>query len=239
MAPGNISVLPVASRAEPESLAEYRDRGGALWRRDDDLTQFAYRTAHDLQEPLRMVASYTRLVAERYQGKLDPQADAFLAYAVEGAERMQALIDHLLAVACGDSGRQERWPVDSGEALDAALANLRLEIEESRATIIRPSPMPVVRAAAVELAEMFQNLISNAIRFRIRERPSIHVGCEERKREWLFWVGDNGVGLGGPSSGAGMGLEICRRIAERHGGRLWAGPAGGGGATFYFTVAKG
>ncbi len=226
--------LPAGPGAAPAEARDSRER--ALLRKIDELQGFAYVAAHDLQEPLRMVAGYTQLLAERYGGTLDPPAGEFLAFAMEGARRMQDLVDGLLLLACGDPDVDTRRTASSAEAVSTAVANLRLAIEESHATI-RLGNLPVVLADPAQLVRIFQNLIGNAIRYRSPRSPEISVQCEERARDWLFRVTDNGRGFADQRA-PGLGLEICRRIAERHGGRLWVASPGGG-AVFCFTLAKG
>ncbi|HTX37513.1 MAG TPA: ATP-binding protein [Bryobacteraceae bacterium] len=204
-------------------------------RKIEDLEQFAYVAAHDLQEPLRMVAGYSQLLAERYGATLDPAAGEFLAYALEGARRMQDLVDSLLLLACGDPKADTRRPISSAEVVSEALANLRLAIEESHVKV-RLGRLPEVLADPAQLMRLFQNLIGNAIRYRSGRLLEISVECEERPRDWLFRVTDNGRGFAHPPA-PGLGLEICRRIAERHGGRLWVGSPGGG-AVICFTLAR-
>jgi light-regulated signal transduction histidine kinase (bacteriophytochrome) len=225
--------LPGGPAAAPAETRGGRER--ALLRKIDELERFAYVAAHDLQEPLRMVAGYTRLLAERYGGTLDSSAGEFLAFAMEGARRMQDLVDGLLLLACGNPDADTRLTTNSADAVSRAIANLRLAIEESHA-IIRLGNLPAVLADPAQLVRIFQNLLDNAIRYRSPRLPEISVQCEERARDWLFRVTDNGRGFADRLA-PGLGLEICRRIAERHGGRLWVASPGGG-ADFCFTLAK-
>lgn len=227
VAPGPPTGPPVEARLGREA---------ALLRKIEDLEQFAYVAAHDLQEPLRMVAGYTQLLSERYGRTLDPAGNEFLDFALEGARRMQDLVDSLLLLACADPRSDARRPVSSGEAAATSMANLRQSIEESGATI-RLGKLPVVLADPAQLERIFQNLIGNAIRHCGTRAPEISVECEGRTWDWLFQVADNGRGFTGASA-PGLGLEICRRIAERHGGRLWTSPAAGRGVVC-FTLAKG
>ncbi|MBI3903395.1 MAG: PAS domain S-box protein [Nitrosomonadales bacterium] len=223
-----------------------------LSRSNQELEQFAYVASHDLQEPLRMVASYTQLIAQRYKGKLDTDADEFIAYAVDGATRMQAIINDLLAlsrVSTRDTGFSR---VDSRVALDKALANLRLVITESGAEIVCTS-LPALDADGSQLTQLFQNLIANALKFRGAMSPRIEISAEHRGEEWVFQVRDNGIGIAQEHferiflmfqrlhgkreyPGTGIGLTICKKIVERHNGRIWIESEPGKGTTFYFAI---
>ncbi len=237
--------LALSRKALEESIAE-------LARSNADLQQFAYVASHDLKEPLRMVASYTQLLARRYKGKLDSDADEFIRYAVDGANRMQSLINDLLAysrVTVQDKLFEE---VDCNGVLEEVLSDLRVAVEESRAVVTR-DPLPAVMADRVQLGQLFQNLIGNAVKFHGEESPRVHVSVERRPAEWLFSVRDNGVGLDPEYAerifvifqrlhnreeylGTGIGLAICKKIVERHGGRIWVVSQMGQGATFHFTL---
>jgi light-regulated signal transduction histidine kinase (bacteriophytochrome) len=237
--------LALSRKALEESIAE-------LARSNADLQQFAYVASHDLKEPLRMVASYTQLLARRYKGKLDSDADEFIRYAVDGANRMQWLINDLLAysrVTVQDKVSEE---VDCNSVLEEVLSDLRVAVEESRAVVTR-APLPTVMADRIQLGQLFQNLIGNAIKFHGKEPPQVHVSAERRPTEWLFSVRDNGVGLDPEYAerifvifqrlhnreeypGTGIGLAICKKIVERHGGRIWVVSQTDQGATFHFTL---
>lgn len=224
-----------------------------LTRSNSELEQFAYVASHDLQEPLRMVASYTQLLARRYKGRLDADADDFIAFAVDGATRMQALINDLLRLSrVGTRGRPFA-ATDSSAALDSALANLEVAIGES-GTCIRRDPLPVVCADQTQLIQVFQNLIGNALKFQRRDvKPEIHVGARRIEGAWEFFVGDNGIGIApeyfdrifvifqrlhgkAEYPGNGIGLSLCKKIVERHGGRVSVESVANEGATFLFTI---
>lgn len=223
-----------------------------LRRSNAELEQFAYVASHDLQEPLRMVSSYVQLLGKRYQGKLDRDADEFIAYAVDGAKRMQNLINDLLAYSRVGTRGEDFSPVSTECLFEEAIANLQFAIEDSRATITH-DPLPVVRGDSVQLVQVIQNLLGNAIKFRGDEPPCIHVGVQKAEGEWIFSVRDNGIGIDPKFAdrifiifqrlndrtvypGTGIGLAICKRIVLRHGGRIWVESALGRGSTFYFTL---
>ena len=223
-----------------------------LGRSNADLQQFAYVASHDLQEPLRMVSSYTQLLERRYKGKLDADADDFIAFAVDGANRMQRLIQDLLAYSRVSRGSRQFEPTSVESALRYALDNLRNAVNESGA-VVTHDLLPTVMGDEKQLAQLFQNLLSNAIKFRGRERPCIHVSARQTEGEWVFSVRDNGIGLDPQYAdrifvifqrlhtsqefgGTGIGLAICKKIVERHGGRIWVESELGKGATFYFTI---
>jgi signal transduction histidine kinase len=223
-----------------------------LARSNRDLEQFAYVASHDLQEPLRMVAAYTQLLAERYRGKLDADADKFIGYAVEGAVRMQTLILDLLAFSrVGHNGNGGKTS-DCNRVVEDALLNLRAAIEESGA-VVTHDVLPMVVAEQAQLIQVFQNLIGNAIKFRGKEAIVIRVSAERQDSHWHFSVADNGIGIApeyhevifaifqrlharGTYSGNGVGLAICKKIVEHYGGRIWVKSESGHGCTFHLTL---
>jgi PAS domain S-box-containing protein len=225
-----------------------------LMRSNEELQQFAYVASHDLQEPLRMVSSYTQLLARRHADKLDGDAREFMDFIVDGAARMKQLIEDLLEYSRVGTRGHEMQPVESAQALDRALANLRAAREASGAEVTREH-LPTVIADGTQLTQLFQNLIGNAMKFHGDEPPRIHVMGEERDDVWLFTVRDNGIGLDTQFSerifmmfqrlhtkteypGTGIGLAICKKIVQRHGGRIWVDSQPGRGATFGFTLAR-
>ena len=202
-----------------------------------------------------MVGSYVQLLAKRYQGKLDPDADEFIGFAVEGVERMERLINDLLEYSRVGTRGKPFEPTDSEAVLAETLENLKTGIQESRAEVTH-DPLPTVNADALQLEQVFQNLIANAMKFRREdEPPRIHVSAEKSDHEWVFSVRDNGIGIAPehvgrlfkiferlhPADrypGTGMGLAICKKIVERHGGRIWVESELGTGSTFYFTIPE-
>jgi len=226
-----------------------------LERSNEELQQFAYVASHDLQEPLRMVSSYTQLLGRRYGDRLDGDAKEFMEFIVDGAARMKQLIEDLLAYSRVGTRGRELAPASSGAALDKALANLRAAQEASGAQITHDE-MPEVLADGTQLTQLFQNLVGNAMKFRGEEAPRVHVGVESREKVWVFTVRDNGIGLDPQYAdrifmmfqrlhnkaeypGTGIGLAICKKIVERHGGHIWVESKPGEGATFGFTLPKG
>lgn len=223
-----------------------------LERSNADLQQFAYVASHDLQEPLRQVASYAQLLARRYRDQLGADANDFIDYMVDGARRMQQLIHDLLSFSRAGARGAKMAPVECGSIVDQVLTDLRQPIEETEARITR-DPLPTVTADGRQLSQVFQNLVSNAIKFRAQTPPQVHISAEQKNGDWHFQVRDNGIGirpefadkifvifqrLHGKAEfpGTGIGLAICKRIVERHDGRIWVEPNPDGGSTFSFTI---
>src|SRR2546421_693707 len=237
------SVVDITARKRAET---------ELRRSNEELERFAYVASHDLQEPLRMVGSYVQLLGKRYKGQLDADADEFIGYALDGALRMQRLIEDLLAFSRVGTRGQALAPTDADSALDRALESLKLAIDETGATITRDG-LPTVTADAGPLEHLFLNLLTNALKFRGSSPPEIRLAAERHDREWVFHVHDNGIGidpqyferifiifqrLHGKNEypGTGIGLAICKKIVERHGGRIWVESQPGRGATFSFAL---
>ncbi|MFZ0284099.1 MAG: ATP-binding protein, partial [Terriglobales bacterium] len=222
-----------------------------LARSNHDLEQFAYVASHDLQEPLRMVAAYTQLLGERYANKLDENADKYIHYAMEGAQRMQTLVQDLLTFSRVGRDRQ-RAPVACEEVVREALKNLQAALQESGAEV-QHDGLPGVNGDRTQLLQLFQNLIGNAIKFRGDRAPLIAVGAEKIGNELVFCVSDNGIGIAAEHMdtifvifqrlhtraeypGNGVGLAICKKIVEQHGGRIWVESKAGEGTSFKFTL---
>lgn len=241
-------------RAE-ENLRHYAEElkqsSVELARSNADLESFAYVASHDLQEPLRMVSKYVQLLGEHYRGKLDAQADEFIAYAVDGAERMRALIHDFLSYSRVSRTPARQEMVDCKTVVDRALANLQQAIQESQAGIT-VDPLPVVKGDSSQLERLFQNLIGNAVKYRGERPPSIRVSARQ-EGDWTFCIRDNGIGIDPQHrerifgmfqrlhtrqeyAGTGIGLAVCKRVVEGHGGRIWVESEPGRGSSFFFTL---
>jgi PAS domain S-box-containing protein len=237
--------------AERTAVAEQRSQ--ELERSNAALERFGYVVAHDLRQPLRTMKSYIQKLAERYQGRLDAQADDYIRRSVNAADRMRVLIDDLLAYSRVRTQGKEPTPADCGTALEAACANLQAAIDETEAQVTA-GPLPMVLADATQLIQLFQNLLANALKFHGERPPRIHVSAGREDGAWRVDVADNGIGIEGQYlqrifglgerlhsvaryPGNGIGLATCERIVQRHGGRIWAtSPGLEQGSTFAFTM---
>jgi PAS domain S-box-containing protein len=220
-----------------------------------ELEQFAYVASHDLQEPLRAVSGCVQLLQQRYQGQLDARADELIAHTVDGSSRMQTLIRDLLAYARVSTRGRELEPIDSETVLKEALSNLATVIQESRG-VVTHGPLPTVAADPTQLLQVFQNLVGNALKYRGNRPPEVRIDAEHRAGAWQFTVRDNGIGIEPQYferifgifqrlhtrkeyPGTGIGLALCKKIIERHGGRIWVTSQPGEGSAFCFTIADG
>lgn len=243
-------VWDVSDRRKVEE--ELRQSAAELRRSNEELEQFAYVASHDLQEPLRMVASFVQLLGQRYTGKLDAQADEFIKFAVDGAKRMQSLIRDLLAFSMVGTRKRTLAPVDAMEPVQNALENLKLTIAESGASVT-VGTLPTVVCNPDQTTMLFQNLIANGIRFCRDESPRIDVSAARGAGEYIFSVADNGIGIepqyharifvifqrlhkADQYPGTGIGLALCKKIVLRHGGRIWVDSTPGKGSIFHFSI---
>jgi len=225
-----------------------------LARSNSDLEQFAYAISHDLQAPLRSMSGFAQILLENYRGRLDEEADKYVGFIVRSAERMQRMIEDILAYSRAGARTGEFSSVDFEPVLDRAIKNLHASIEESGAVITR-GPLPTVKADRSQMVTLFQNLIGNAIKFS-SGTPRVHVSAARKGMEWVFSVRDNGIGIDPEQfgrvfilfqrlhtsqeyPGTGIGLAICKKIVERHGGRIWVESEAGQGSTFYFSLPAG
>jgi two-component system sensor histidine kinase/response regulator len=223
-----------------------------LQRSNDDLEQFAYLASHDLSEPIRSVSGMVQLLAKRYQGRLEGDADLYISHAVEASKRMQTLIHDLLEYSRAGQSEMRRESVDCSAIVGEVLDSLQGAIAVAGAQITTDA-LPAVRGDSTQLRRVFQNLIANGVKFQSESSPRIRVGAVRDAEAWRFSIIDNGIGIaprharrvfevfkrlhgGDTYSGSGIGLSICKRIVERHGGRIWVEPAGDGGSQFLFTI---
>jgi signal transduction histidine kinase len=235
-----------------ERTEELAERARDLTRSNAELQQFAYVASHDLQEPLRMVASFTQLLAKRYRDKLDDDARDFINFAVDGATRMQTLISDLLAYSRVGTQGKALEPTRCDAVMDRVLDSLKLAIEETGVVITRDR-LPAILGDPVQIGQLFQNLLTNALKFRGDKAPQVRISVEQDGCDWKISVSDNGIGISPEHSdrifvifqrlhtktdypGTGIGLAICKKIVERHGGRIWVEATPGGGSTFCFTI---
>lgn len=246
-------VRDISERKQAE--AELLQTAQELARSNQDLEQFAYVASHDLQEPLRAVGGCVQILQRRYQDRLDERADELIAHAVDGVHRMQKLIDDLLTYSRVSTRGKAFEPCDTGAVLRLVLDNLQASLKDAGATVTHDD-LPVVRGDAAQLAHLFQNLLGNAVKFRGQAPPLVRVGARRAGAEWIFSVRDNGIGIAPEYlerifdifqrlhtreeyPGTGIGLALCKKIVERHRGRIWAESEPGRGATFHFTLPEG
>ncbi len=244
--------LVVTNEQLRNEIHERKQVESDLQRSNAELQQFAYVASHDLQEPLRMIASYVQLIQRRYRDRIDEDADEFIAYAVDGAKRMQGLIHGLLQYSRVGTHGKPFETIDCEIILDKALANLQILLTESGAQVTH-DPLPTLSADSMQLVQLFQNLIDNACKFRDDATPQIHVSARLETGQWLFSVSDNGIGIDPEYAerifiifqrlhgreafpGTGLGLAICKKIVERHGGKIWVESGNRKGTTFCFTI---
>ena len=245
------SFLDITALKETED--ELNRKTEELARSNLELQQFAYIASHDLQEPLRAISGFTELLQKRYQGRLDEKADKYIGFITEGSLRMQQMIQDLLAYSRVETQAREFAKTDSQESLDTALANLRVSIQENHA-VITHDPLPEIIAEGEQITSLFQNLVSNAIKYHKPDvTPIIHIGVQKEGNNWQFSVADNGIGIEEKYAerifkifqrlhtrdeypGTGIGLAVCKRIVDRHGGKIWIKSTLGEGTTFYFTI---
>jgi light-regulated signal transduction histidine kinase (bacteriophytochrome) len=223
-----------------------------LARSNAELEQFATTASHDLKEPLLAITIGLKLLKKRCEGKLDSEADKFIGETIDEAKQMQVLISDMLSYARVGTSRKPFEMTDADAVLKRSLSNLRIHLEQSGAEVTH-DPLPKVMADPLQLGQVLQNLISNAIKFHGDEKPHIHISAEQKEKEWVFSVNDNGIGIPAEYSerifeifqrlhnkkeypGTGIGLATCKKIVERHGGRIWVKSEPGKGSTFYFTI---
>ena len=233
---------------------ELEQQAAALKHSNEDLEQFAYIASHDLQEPLRTIHGFTQLLAERYQNKLDAQAQEFMEFVTDGAERMQVLIQDLLKFSRVQARKMEILPLNTEKMLQEILTQLSLTLEETQASITH-DPLPTIHVDAGHFRHLLQNLITNALKYRSEHPPVIHIGVQASSKEWQFSIQDNGIGIEPEYfkkiflpfkrlhtredyQGTGIGLAICKKIVARRGGRIWVESEIGKGSKFSFTIPK-
>ena len=246
-------IEPAVLVATIRALLRARQAEEALRRSNEELQQFAYMVSHELNEPLRMVASYTQLLANRYAGRLDQQADDYIDITVSAAKRMQSFVQDVLNFSAAGAPDRVIEPVSAEAVLAAALFELQLIVRESGA-IVTHDPLPTVPGNEASLVRLFTNLIGNSIKYHRDQTPRIHISAGERNGSWQFAFRDNGIGIdpqywdlifavfkrlhGSDYPGSGVGLALCKRVVEKHGGTIWVESTPGQGSTFYFTLPQ-
>jgi light-regulated signal transduction histidine kinase (bacteriophytochrome) len=244
-----------------EDITERRRREEELKKLSEELAHsnvalndFAYVASHDLKKPLQSIEGFVKLLARRYKGKLDVKADELIEYIGSGVKRMQELIKDLLEYSQIEAKGKKFKPTECSGVVEKAVGNLQAAIEESNA-LVAYDELPTVMGDTSQMISLFQNLIDNAVKFRGEEAPRIHISAEQKEDEWVFSIRDNGIGIDLKDSerifgmfqrlhgsadypGTGIGLAICKRIVERHGGRIWVESETGKGSTFYFTMPR-
>jgi PAS domain S-box-containing protein len=246
-------ILDISERKTAETQLELTQRN--LERSNAELDQFAYVASHDLKEPLILLSAYARMLSERHSDSLDEEGRTFLGHVRDEAGRMKSMIDDLLDYSRLQTRAEDSGSVPLGDVLDTALRTLAPRIEEAAAKVDVDSPLPVVQGSPVQFERLFRNLIGNAIKFRGEQPVVVHVSAERRDSRWVVSVADNGIGIDPRKAnrifdvfqrlhsqeqyaGTGMGLAICKRIVERHGGRLWVDPGPAGGSVFKFSLPE-
>jgi len=245
-----LAIEDITERRQREE--ELKKLSEELARSNTDLRDFAYVASHDLKKPLQSIEGFAKLLARRYKGKLDAKADEFIEYIGSGVKRMQMFIKDLLEYSQVGAKEKKFKPTDCSGVVQKAVGNLQAAIEESNA-VVTYDELPTVMVDTLQMISLFQNLIDNAIKFRGEEAPRIHISAERKGDEWVFSIRDNGIGIDPKDSerifgmfqrlhgstdypGTGIGLAICKKIIERHGGRIWVESEAGKGSTFYFTM---
>ena len=245
-----LAIEDITERRQREE--ELKKLSEELARSNADLKDFAYVASHDLKKPLQSIEGFAKLLGRRYKGKLDAKADEFIEYISSDVKRMQELIKDLLEYSQLGAKEKKFKPTDCSGVVEKAVGNLQAAIEESNA-VVTYDELPTVMVDTPQMISLFQNLIDNAIKFRGEEAPRIHISAERKGDEWVFSIQDNGIGIDPKDSerifgmfqrlhgstdypGTGIGLAICKKIVEQHGGRIWVESETGKGSTFYFTM---